>query len=593
MFLLRLLFVCPVFFAFQLSATTIVPYKYLSDLVQASDAVVAVRALAPYETTDPTCTHFDCDFEIVVALKGPLTVDSTLSLRQYSYRDGFGELAIAGDFVPVENKVYLVFLDQEQGVWRPMMLSYYVFEEALFDDEYYWVPVEASLSMSVLPLPDGSQAEPLAVYKRDDLLQLIRQHAEQPNQPWDPAPALASLPAGAGASDRALPAGCDFNMGTIGLSRWQDPNISVYYDVTGAPSDAALRVSSTLTYMMANYTGLTLIPAGPTDFTPDCSDNSVSGSDFINFLNGTLSGQQTILVMFEDPCNQLPDLNGCSGTLGIGGSYSQSTTHVYKGDTWKNAGWGYMVVNNGVRACQTETNFDRFLAHELSHALKMDHLDATLYPGNNMNPTCCNAINDKDRECMNYVYEGVGLPPLPVELVSFSAAARDNTVAVQWSTAQEVNNSHYLVEKSPDGLQFQPLATVAAGAANQPNRYEATDPLPYRGDNYYRLIQVDRDGAVSNLGVVAARFEGAGAGYVLLPNPVRDGQLRLLSRDGRLEYRSIELIDVAGRPTLLQTQSGSPGSDHLDLPLNDLPNGVYWLRINAAAASEALKFVKI
>lgn len=145
------------------------------------------------------------------------------------------------------------------------------------------------------------------------------------------------------------------------MGRWLNPTIRVYYDVTNAPADAADRLNGTLTTLNAEYPGLDLISGGATNFTPDCSDNSVAGLDFVNFSNA-LNGIQTIIVFFEDPCNELLDLAACAGTYGIGGGYTLSNTHTYKSDTWFNAAWGYAVVNNGARACLDATEYEQ-VAH--------------------------------------------------------------------------------------------------------------------------------------------------------------------------------------------------------------------------------------
>ncbi len=478
-------------------ATTIIPFKNLAELYLASDAVVLVNAGESYQQVINGLSHTCCDFSILVSAKGPMAADDLFTLRQYSYTDQIGELNIAGDFLPKFDHNYLMFLNHlDDGSWRLMTLSYYVFEESLQENTQYLVPVEESLSIGLFPRPDGTEAELLTAYREEALLQLLQQQATGSGIPWDPSTAQVALPTlgSTQVSDRAIPTGCDFDMGG-GLSRWQNPTINMYYDVTNAPSDIVARYQATINTLNAQYAGLNLLYGGPTNFTPDCSDMSVVGQDFINYLNANLSGNQSILLLFDDPCNNITDLVGCSGVLALGGGYMLSTTHSYKGNTWKNAAWGYVFTNNGVRTCLTETNYERLLSHELTHALKMDHLDPVLYPNNNMNPTCCNAINNKDRECMNYVYDS----PLPVELIAFETRLLENAVALSWSTAQEINNDHFIIERSADALHFDLLANVAASNLAHNAAYSLTDDRPLGGLNYYRLSQMDRNGKIEHL----------------------------------------------------------------------------------------------
>lgn len=571
---------------FEATSTTIIPFKNLSQLYLASDAVVVVKSASPYETTENGCTHNDCDFKVVTKLKGPLKAGDIIMLRQFSYYDTIGNLDITGDFKPQENSTYLIFLNKNGNSWRPMMMSYYIFRlSTVLAEDFYWVPVKESLGIGTFPLPDGSDAEPLAIYKKDALLDLLTQYNTNPDVPWEASYVRAGIPvAEAYVTDRALPTGCDFDMGG-GLSRWQNQTIRYYYDVTSAPADAAARFGGALATLNTEYPGVNLLNSGSTNFTPDCSDNSVVGQDFINYANISLNGNQSVLIFYEDPCNQIANLTNCSGVLGVGGGYMLSTTHTFKGDTWKNAAWGYLVVNNGVSACLSATNYERFLTHEMTHTLKMDHLDPTAYPNNNMNPSCCNAINTKDRQCMNYVYDS----PLPVELVSFDAAATDHGVLLRWRTEQEPDNDYFILERSGDGLRFDALTTVASNLV-QPAVYEYVDPLPMAGVNYYRLSQRDLNGEIRVLATRAVQT-GAITRYVLAPNPVNGNLIVLTGISEELPIESLEILESSGR---IRTQAWSTSSvNTLELPIENLPTGVYWLKIRAGAQSDVIRFVRL
>jgi len=178
-------------------ATTIIPFRHLAELYLASDAVVVVQSVESYEQIDGDCTHNYCEFKVLTSAKGPMVTDDVFTLRQYSYSDQTGRLDIAGDFIPKPDHKYLLFLDQApDSSWRLMMLSYYVFEEGLLNNTTYLVPVEASLSIGVLPRPDGVVPEPLTAYREDMLLQLLQQQANIPGTPWNPSAAQVSLRSG-------------------------------------------------------------------------------------------------------------------------------------------------------------------------------------------------------------------------------------------------------------------------------------------------------------------------------------------------------------------------------------------------------------
>ncbi len=571
--------------AFSARATTIVPFANLADLYAASDAVVFVQAGAPYETPESACTHNDCDFTVSIALKGPMVANDVFSLRRYSHYNEFGHLDIAGDFIPHEGRTYLVFLKQNGDKWGLMMLSYYVFEQT----NEFLVPVQESLGMGTAPRPDGIIAEPLTTYHKNALLELLRQQGKGKYIPWDGRSAQAALPNLDQVSDRVLPTGCDFAIGP-NLIRWQNTNINVYYDATDAPADAAARIANTLATLNAAYPGLQLNAAGVTDFTPNCLGGSVSGGNFPPFAS-SLNGTQTTIIMFDDPCNEIFPLIACAGTLGMGGSYGFSgngQTHTYKGDTWLNGGWGYVIINDGVRACQTEGDFERLLSHELTHTLGMDHLDAVLYLGNNMNSGCCNPINTKDQECMNYAYD----LSLPVELLSFDAKAIGEEVLLTWTTAREINNDYFLIERSGDGRKFERLATIEATNVAHTSIYTLTDEQPAAGINYYRLSQADRDGTIKELAMRAVSYRGEVSGYTLVPNPVSGASIVLASRLQEPQTASLQIFSATGTMVYELTDSQKLASNRLEVPVSDLPSGIYWLKINESGRSETLKFVR-
>lgn len=50
---------------------------------------------------------------------------------------------------------------------------------------------------------------------------------------------------------------------------------------------------------------------------------------------------------------------------------------------------------------------------------------------------------------------------LPIELLEFTAKSDlNNSVALEWTTASEVNNDYFELQKSNDGVNFETFAKV-------------------------------------------------------------------------------------------------------------------------------------
>jgi hypothetical protein len=97
---------------------------------------------------------------------------------------------------------------------------------------------------------------------------------------------------------------------------------------------------------------------------------------------------------------------------------------------------------------------------------------------------------------------------LPVELIGFNAEPIGTSVNISWVTAGEVTSDHFLVERSTDGLLFDPIGRVGSvGQVNGLTNYAFRDDHPAQGTNYYRLRQIDRDGSISFGPVASVNFE--------------------------------------------------------------------------------------
>jgi len=99
----------------------------------------------------------------------------------------------------------------------------------------------------------------------------------------------------------------------------------------------------------------------------------------------------------------------------------------------------------------------------------------------------------------NSVVVTLGVPSLALPLTwhSFDAKLMSNkTVELNWSTLNEENTSHFIVEKSKDGIQWNAIAKVdkIQNRQNALSNYQSLDVNLHQGMNYYRIQQVDLDG---------------------------------------------------------------------------------------------------
>lgn len=113
--------------------------------------------------------------------------------------------------------------------------------------------------------------------------------------------------------------------------------------------------------------------------------------------------------------------------------------------------------------------------------------------------------------------------PLPIDLLYFNARPNGKVVDLTWATASEKNNDYFTVERSRDGVRFDPVLQVSgAGTSTERLQYFDTDIRPLPGVSYYRLRQTDFDGAFSFSSVVAVQMPFDDKEFAVYPNPAQD-----------------------------------------------------------------------
>ena len=137
-------------------------------------------------------------------------------------------------------------------------------------------------------------------------------------------------------------------------------------------------------------------------------------------------------------------------------------------------------------------------------------------------------------------------PILPVDLLSLRAYQEGKSNVLVWKTANELELSHFILEKSKDGSSFEPLCRVEATGKAGIYEYDCIDDRPYVGNNYYRLLSVDIDGSTKISDIVSLYVEPS-VDLKIFPNPVADEFTLSIKNDVILPNIYIRLMDTNGR----------------------------------------------
>jgi hypothetical protein len=190
---------------------------------------------------------------------------------------------------------------------------------------------------------------------------------------------------------------------------------------------------------------------------------------------------------------------------------------------------------------------------------------------------------------------GFSCTPLPVELLHFNARYnRDKkAIDIEWMTASEKDNDYFLVEKGVDGSSFEPFLKVnGSGTSSQLNEYSATDVNPYlREINYYRLKQVDMNGASKYSDVVAVVVDDPMAMFTISPNPVKDKvEIHFYASD--IDEPLLKISNHHGQTMFNQIINAKQGFNDLSLSLLNLKPGLYLVSLSGKDGIQKARFVK-
>ena len=173
---------------------------------------------------------------------------------------------------------------------------------------------------------------------------------------------------------------------------------------------------------------------------------------------------------------------------------------------------------------------------------------------------------------------------LPVELISFNGSCNDGVVDLIWQTASENNSEDFEVAYSRDGIDWDLIHTEpAAGFSTELISYTYEHKQAISGDNYYRLMQNDIDGAsviYENLIINASCQSDGDESFSIFPNP-SSGSINIVSNNIDSDNAvQIKIIDTQGNVIFTRSIKVFKGINIHNIKLNLKP-GIYYLKFDS------------
>ncbi|MFK7783506.1 MAG: T9SS type A sorting domain-containing protein, partial [Crocinitomicaceae bacterium] len=174
--------------------------------------------------------------------------------------------------------------------------------------------------------------------------------------------------------------------------------------------------------------------------------------------------------------------------------------------------------------------------------------------------------------------------PLPVELIHFSGMRNDREVMLNWTTATELDNDYFVVERSDDGQEWQAFDLVfGSGTSTEVTDYEVTDSSPFDDVTYYRLRQVDYSGNMNFSKVIAVDRQQF-TSLEIYPNP---GKNSVTVRSER-NYEQLKVTDIHGKE-IISLEGLDEYQTHLEVA--DWKNGIYYVTLSSSFGARTERLV--
>jgi hypothetical protein len=176
---------------------------------------------------------------------------------------------------------------------------------------------------------------------------------------------------------------------------------------------------------------------------------------------------------------------------------------------------------------------------------------------------------------------------MPVGLTFFAIKKVSKSTIIEWLTSYEKSSSHFLIQRSQDGSSFETIGQVnSVGDSEITNSYSYIDNQPKKGNNYYRLVQVDLDGTKNTFKteMVHMPYE---RGFMLV-NTIVDQENTSLQLSSDVEKYHVSIYEISGQKVL---QIENLNFDQL-IDTKDLAQGIYVAHCEGNGEVSTFRFVK-
>lgn len=177
---------------------------------------------------------------------------------------------------------------------------------------------------------------------------------------------------------------------------------------------------------------------------------------------------------------------------------------------------------------------------------------------------------------------------LPITWSSFNAVQKEKNIALSWTTESEKDNSHFIVERSTNGTDFNSIGEIkAVGNSNTTNKYQFEDSEASNSVNYYRIRAISLEGISDISKVISVVKKGSFDVKTFL---TAQGARVQISADQIGEEATLQLINLNGQ--VVSSKQIKIDASLTDTEIDFQEKGVFIVNVKTDTKSISKKLLK-
>lgn len=186
---------------------------------------------------------------------------------------------------------------------------------------------------------------------------------------------------------------------------------------------------------------------------------------------------------------------------------------------------------------------------------------------------------------------------VPVELTSFVGSVQGDGVVLNWTTATELNNQGFEIERSTVSEDWAKIGYVPGfGTTTEPRSYSFVDNNVSGGTYYYRLKQLDFNGEFEYSDEIEVLVDLTPTNFELFqnyPNPFNP-TTRIKYQLDKNSFVTLKVYDILGNEVATLVNEDKPaGIYEINFSAEDLPSGTYLARLTGAGSTKTIKMTLV